>query len=377
MKITGLITEYNPFHQGHQYHMDIAREMTDADAVVVVMSGDFVQRGLPALVDKYARTRMALAAGADCVLELPVRAATGSAEGFAEGAICLLDALGCVTDLVYGCECEKPEQLSAVAALLADEPKEYQLRLRDALRQGLRYPLARSQAAEELLPGSAELLQTPNNILAIEYEKAILRCHSAIRPRPLLRRGLGYHASATAIREACAAGRLAELSDYLPEFTRRELDHPLFADDFSQMLQYRLRMLTEEEMAAHLDVSPELAARITRENRQEYTYSELVSVLNSKNRTQTHIQRTLLHLLLGIKKEETPLRAARLLGFRRESPLLKELKNKSKLPLISKLADAPEGAFQDEIRAADLYRLAYFHRYGIKLPDEYHAGPVF
>lgn len=377
MRITGLITEYNPFHQGHQYHMDQAKAMTGADAVVVVMSGNFVQRGLPAMVNKYARTRMALAAGADCVLELPVRAATGSAERFAEGAIKLLNSLGCVTDLVFGCECEDSGKLSAAAALLAEEPEEYRTQLKEGLRQGLRYPLARSQAVEKLLPGVADLLQTPNNILAVEYEKALLRSGSCIRPHALVRRGMGYHQSATAIRRACADGRLPEMDHYLPDFTRKELNHPLFADDFSQMLQYRLLTLDEQEMPAFLDVSPELAARITRENRPEYTFSELISVLNSKNQTQTHIQRALIHLLLGIKKEESPPCAARLLGLRRESPLLKELKSSSKLPLVTKLADAPEAAFSEEIRAAELYNLAFFHRYGVKLPDEYHAGPVF
>lgn len=351
--------------------------MTGAEAVVVVMSGNFVQRGLPAVVNKYARTRMALAAGADCVVELPVRAATGSAERFADGAVQLLDALGCVTDLVYGCECEEPAHLSAVAALLAEEPEEYRALLREGLRQGLRYPLARSQAVERLLPDTAGLLNSPNNILAVEYQKAILRRHSPIQPHGLVRQGLGYHQSATAIREACAARRISQLADYLPEFTRQKLKNPLFADDFSQMLQYRLRTLPEAEMSSHLDVSPELAARICRENRPNYTFQQLVTALNSKNQTQTYIQRALLHLLLGIKKEETPLLAARLLGFRRESPLLKELKTSSQLPLIPKLADAPAAAFAEEILAADLYNLAYYYRYGISLPDEYHAGPVF
>ena len=137
MKVTGLITEYNPFHSGHQYHMDEARRLTGADAILVVMSGDFVQRGLPAITDKYSRTRMALTAGADAVIELPLAAATGSAEYFASGAVQTLNACGCVTDLVYGCECDPPELLTPIARLLSEEPDSFRATLLENLRSGV------------------------------------------------------------------------------------------------------------------------------------------------------------------------------------------------------------------------------------------------
>ena len=174
MKVTGLITEYNPFHSGHQYHMDEARRLTGADAILVVMSGDFVQRGLPAITDKYSRTRMALTAGADAVIELPLAAATGSAEYFASGAVQTLNACGCVTDLVYGCECDPPELLTQIARLLSEEPDSFRATLLENLRSGLSYPAARSLAIQKILPDFGRILDLPNNILGIEYQKALI-----------------------------------------------------------------------------------------------------------------------------------------------------------------------------------------------------------
>ena len=165
LKVTGLITEYNPFHSGHQYHMDEARRLTGADAILVVMSGDFVQRGLPAITDKYSRTRMALTAGADAVIELPLAAATGSAEYFASGAVQTLNACGCVTDLVYGCECDPPELLTPIARLLSEEPDSFRATLLENLRSGLSYPAARSLAIQKILPDFGRILDLPNNIL--------------------------------------------------------------------------------------------------------------------------------------------------------------------------------------------------------------------
>lgn len=378
MKVTGLITEYNPFHNGHQYHMDMARRMTGADAVLVVMSGDFVQRGLPAITDKYSRTRMALAAGADAVIELPLAAAVGSAEYFAAGAIQVLNACGCITDLVYGCECDPPEQLTPIAQLLASETEEYQTTLREYLKSGWSYPAARSCTIQKILPASGRILESPNNILGLEYQKALLQTGSLIHPHGLVRKGIGYHQSASCIREAAAAGTLEQMADYLPDFVRRELTLPLFADDFMPMLSYRLRMLSVKELTGHFDVSKELALRIHRRSRGISDWESLIQALASKNQTRTHIQRALIHILTGLSQEEagrSPL-ALRMLGFRKNSPLLRLLKDSSCLPVITKLADAPEDAFRAEIRAADIYRLAQQNKMHFRLPDEYHSGPV-
>ena len=165
MKVTGIIAEYNPFHQGHAYHLARARELTGADRLLVVMGGNFMQRGEPAIVDKYARAEMALKNGADLVLELPAAAATGSAEYFAEGAVELLDASGVVDALCFGSELGKLAPLEKAAALLLEEPEEYRQLLREELKRGKNFPEAREIALSAFFP-ERELLSAPNNILA-------------------------------------------------------------------------------------------------------------------------------------------------------------------------------------------------------------------
>ena len=195
MRTVGIIAEYNPFHTGHEYHIRKARELSGADYVIVVMSPDFVQRGEPAVFDKYTRTRMALQGGADLVIELPVCYATGSAEYFAEGATALLDSLGTVNTLCFGGESDDISLFQNIADILIQEPKEYTDLLRSFLKQGMTYPQARCQAlshylknqisdpsSSALLPDQCKLpdletvtdfLSTPNNILGIEYCKAL------------------------------------------------------------------------------------------------------------------------------------------------------------------------------------------------------------
>lgn len=376
MRIVGLIAEYNPFHRGHQYHLDTAREITHADGVVVVMSGDFVQRGLPAVTDKYRRTEMALAAGADAVFELPVSYATGSAECFASGAVHLLHEMGAVTDLVYGCECGDQRRLRELAALLAEEPEDYRICLQGKLRQGRSFPAARSEAAEAVLPGAAGLLSAPNNILAVEYEKALLRLSSPICSRGILRRGAGYHESASAIRRALADGDADLLSRELPETSLPLLDYGMEADDFSALLAYRLRMLDPDSLTDYQDVTPVLAARIRTRREPVHSFAQLALDLKTRDLTLTHVQRALLHLLLGIKKEAPAARTLRLLGFRRETQVLSEIKAASRLPMLVKMADDKEDLLADERRAADIYNQAVWNKYQRQLPDEYHAGPV-
>ena len=376
MKITGLITEYNPFHQGHQYHLDTAKSMTGADAIVVIMSGNFVQRGLPAMVDKYRRTRMALLAGADVVLELPVFYATGSAERFAHGAVSNLDQLNCITDLVYGCECPNPALLQKIAALTVEEPPEYKTILHMALQNGSSFPAARNLAVQTLLADAQDVLKQPNNILAVEYRKALLRLSSPIVPHELARKGEGYHQSASVIRKAVAAGDEEVLRSQLPDFALGLLDYSMDADDFTALLFYRLRTLTVEEMLTHADVTPELAARILRYRSQYQSFSQFVDLIKTRQVTRTHIQRALLHLLLHVKKEASPLPFVRLLGFRQETEVLHEIKKRSSLPLLAKVADDRDDRLAADHLAADIFSQMVWSKYRIALPDEFHAGPI-
>lgn len=175
MKIVGLITEYNPFHNGHLYHMQKAKEITGADSVIAVMSGNYVQRGAPAIMPKHLRAEMALEAGIPLVLELPVCYASGSAEYFADGAISLFEKLGCIDSICFGSECGDYYLLEKVAHVTADEPEAYKQTLQDALKQGLSFPLARQAALKAYFqdPSLDDILEQPNNILGIEYIKAL------------------------------------------------------------------------------------------------------------------------------------------------------------------------------------------------------------
>ena len=231
MKIVGLIAEYNPFHNGHRYHIEQAKKITGADHAVVVMSGDYVQRGIPACMPKRLRAEMALKCGASAVFELPVCYATGSAELFAEGAVSLLDRLGIVDTLVFGSECNDLESLSQIADLLVEEPELYRTVLRFHLKNGASYPMARQEAVSACLRGNhcSFLLNDPNNILGIEYLKALKRQKSRIIPYTIARRGAHYHdpdlhdsySSASAIRSLLAYSGSAVHIDHAdqPEYS--------------------------------------------------------------------------------------------------------------------------------------------------------------
>ena len=398
MKVTGIIAEYNPFHQGHAYHLSRARELTGADRVLVVMGGNFMQRGEPAIIDKYTRTEMALRNGADLVLELPAASATGSAEYFAEGAVELLDASGVVNELCFGSELGELEPLEKAAELLLEEPEDYQELLRTELKKGKTFPEARETALSAFLPEQS-LLASPNNILAIEYIKALKRRKSSIRPLTIQRLG-SYHgedgqpagaphtvsgnlpesfASASTIRcqlhtlekqivtscEQPAFGSLmTALAKELPPSSFGLLKDVLLADrlvqaeDFSLPLHYRLMQAKEPlEFSVYLDVSEELSRRIY-SLRQEFTgWNAFLDLVRTRQYTRSRVSRALLHILLDIRQEEVlPPTHLRVLGFRREaSDLLSEIKKKSRLPLITKAAGHPE--LSEEIRISSLYHL--------------------
>ena len=398
MKVTGIIAEYNPFHQGHAYHLSRARELTGADRILIVMGGNFMQRGEPAIIDKYTRTEMALRNGADLVLELPAASATGSAEYFAEGAVELLDASGVVNELCFGSELGELEPLEKAAELLLEEPKDYQELLRAELKKGKTFPEARETALSAFLPKQS-LLASPNNILAIEYIKALKRRKSSIRPLTIQRLG-SYHgedgqpagaphtvsgnlpesfASASTIRcqlhtlekqivtscEQPAFGSLmTALAKELPSSSFGLLKDVLLADrlvqaeDFSLPLHYRLMQAKEPlEFSVYLDVSEELSRRIY-SLRQEFTgWNAFLDLVRTRQYTRSRVSRALLHILLDIRQEEVlPPTHLRVLGFRREaSDLLSEIKKKSRLPLITKAAGHPE--LSEEIRISSLYHL--------------------
>lgn len=387
MKIVGLITEYNPFHNGHKYHIEEALRITHSDAAIVVMSGDFVQRGTPAIMPKHLRARMALTCGAALVLELPVYYATGSAEYFAMGAVSILNALNCVDSICFGSECGDIDKLQELAAILSDEPVLYQSILQSYLRQGIAFPSAREQAIADYTndPELASILSSPNNILAIEYLKAMIRLNSKMSAYTITREGAGYHddtvrsklSSASAIRKALLSNQTLEtLSEQLPSSVLCIMDeayatrYPVTENDFSVLLKYRLLGETKESLCEYQDVTPDLANRIINRRNDFLSWTQFCELLKTKELTYARISRVLLHILLNMKKSYSPKLYGRILGFRRDkSEILKTIKNESKIPLISKLNK--EDYLELDTYASDLYESVVTDIYSHPFINEY------
>ena len=389
MRTVGIIAEYDPFHAGHAFQLEKAKEASGADYVVAAMSPDFLQRGEPALLDKWVRARMALEAGADLVLELPVRCAVGSAEFFAEGGVRLLHALGCIDALSFGCEAADRFGLLEQAArfLAAPEPEEYQALLKEKLRAGVSYPKARAEALAQVL-GSEEIpevLREPNNILAVEYRKAMIRLGSRMEAVPVRRMG-AYHAGAeaSAHQPASSSGtdapgfasasaiRAALISNgmRLPEEWKRQLPASslhLLEEELENrryvlgsgldLLLHRVLLERQEELETFTDIDEDLANRI-RSLLNRYTgFYQFASLVHSKQYTLARIRRALLHVLLGIRKgDRETVSCARVLGFRKTAqPLLHEIRRRSSVPLSTSL---PFPAIpKEDVDAAHLWEM--------------------
>lgn len=406
MKTVGIIAEYNPFHNGHKYHLEQAKALSGADYAVVVLSGDFTQRGTPSLVSKYARCEMALKGGADLVLELPVCFSLGSAEYFARGAVTLLDSLG-VDALCFGSECGDLSSLKLAADILYREPDEYKKLLLDHQRNGMSFPAARSLALSKYTGSSVDdLLKSPNNILGIEYIKAWLLKNSAMEIYTLCRQGSGYldtslpsdsFCSALAVRQAIEQGMtLSSLAPYLPKSTleilERELKQgfPVTVDDFSSILFYRLLSLRSQGYTSFADVSPALSDKICNALEEYASFSHFCgNVLKSKDLTHTRISRALFHILLDITEEFLQEAAslktacyARILGFKTASAGLLSALSTENTPLLSKLADAekllsPLGRtmFAQDVFASHLYEGIAAQKTG-RTPEHEYRRPI-
>lgn len=412
MNVTGIIAEYNPFHNGHLYQLSYAKEKLKADYIIVAMSGDYVQRGAPALLPKHIRAEMALLGGADLVLELPAQFSSASAEFFAEGGVSLLEGTGAVTELCFGSEEGHVENMLLIARILTEEPEAYRTLLRQHLKEGRSFPCARNLALDRYLrasslPVSAEtasrLLSSPNNILGIEYCKALLKRKSSIKPVTLKRKGSGYHEAELKSRQAPSATAIrthlqkspkdtdtSPLKELMPEASLRLLESSvkrngyLTEADFDLLLHYRLLSLTPEQTAEFQDISPELARRIQNRLNDYQGFSQFCELLKTREITRTRIQRGLMHVLLGIRKTPEEIPYARVLGFRRDAaPLLKEIKKRGILPLLTRPADAPEllspGALaflETNTRASNIYESLLCHKEGRAFTHEYQKPVV-
>ena len=353
MKITGIIAECNPFHEGHKYLIRKSKEITGADYTVVLLSGDFVQRGAPAAEPKEKRTRDLLEGGADAVLELPVLYSTAGAEIFAEGAVQILDRLSCITDLCFGSESGDIEYLEKNAEFLLNESEEFKAALRKNLKDGDSFPAARDAAACET--AGISLARTPNDLLATEYlinlSRANAERQNRIIPHAILRTATE---SASSIRE-----RMLKTDPYA-----------IGTEDFSEMLFYRLMLIQRLEktmpgidrLEDYVDVSEGLAQSM-RDKAAGYTgFESFTEALKSRNLTYTRIARALIHILLGIRKSElaafrTP-GYVRVLGVRSDSAdsLLAEL-SRGRIPVLTALAKDQEKltAHYDRMLAMDVF----------------------
>ena len=375
MRIVGIVAEYDPFHNGHAYHLRATKARSGADYAVCVISTAFTQRGEAAFFAPMDRARMALAGGADAVFALPAAWAAREAETFALGGAAVLDGLGCDA-ISFGAESDDLSALRAAADLLAEEPPAFRAALAEGLADGLPYPAAAAAAASRCLPGAGELLAAPNNLLAVSYLRAMRKLGSAMTPIPVRREG-DYHArelnperpSATALRAALRGGGVEQALPAMPPACAEIAREALAAgrvcppDALDQALRYRLLTMTEAEAAALPEGGEGMERLLLRAARTETTREGILHAAKTRRYPYARLSRACAHALLGMAAEaaaDTP-PAAWLLGFRREAaPLLTELKRRARLPLLAKAADWPaqdDPWFRTERRAYDLWSL--------------------
>lgn len=419
MKVAGIIAEFNPFHNGHKYLIDLCKKEYGADYVVVVMSGDYVQRGSPALVSKFSRAKMSLLSGADLVLELPVYYSLGSAEYFAEGAISVLSGLGVITDLFFGSECVSIEKLSQIADVMVKEPPQYCDALKKSLSEGDSFPTARAKAVEQALSSQGpleDIFSSPNSILAVEYLKALKRRNSGIIPHAVRRLGASYEdgsiksaakrngaryegsninpegvgdgsaplASALGIRNTLFESNItvpadlekvgASLLTAMPQESFDVLSsyEGLFLDcsSFSQILQYKLTLEKNNGFTKYADVSMELSNRIVSELVCYKDFDDFCGMIKTKNFTYTRISRCLMHILLGITQQNMDAYKAddytaygRILGMKTDaSSLLSKIHDSCTFPVPGRLKDADKKLspmqlqlFNETLTASEIY----------------------
>lgn len=401
MNVVGLVTEHNPFHNGHLYHVQQARQACDADIVVSVMSGHFLQRGEPALFNKWARAKMAVMAGVDIVIELPAAYSVRSASAFARGSVEILNAAGIVSHICFGSESGDLTRLWPAAHLLANEPHDFKQKLAHYLDRGLSFPKARSLALTDCLPpeqqnaADSDVYTSPNNILGIEYLKALESTGSGIMPVTIKRFAAGYHdreiddyggieqylaiASATSIREELsAAGALnRKISAVVPETTLQIMEQemasgqgPVFMANYAQIMFYLLRTRAKDWLAEIYDVTEGLENRIIESARTARSVEDLLEQIKTKRYTRTRLQRILAYIMLGYTKslaaafDETGPCYLRILGLSAQGRrILKTIKKQGHLPVLTRTApflnntDNVARMLKFDVQATDIYSL--------------------
>ena len=388
--ILGIVSEYNPFHNGHLMHLQKSKELTHTDFTIAVMSGNFVQRGDTSIVDKWTKAEMALKSGVDLVIELPTLYAISSAENFADGAIKILNSLGIVDYVSFGSEIGEITPLDDVASVLYKEPKEFSSLITRQLRSGLSYPKARELAIQMYFGSSQkyiDVLKNPNNILGIEYLKSLKRLKSPITPITLKRKYSDYNsndiksgiASATAIRTMLQKGKNIhyvvpyETYELLEEKKKYGQIIPSLSI-FSKEIIYTLRKMTLSEIATLPDVSEGLENKIKAAVNTSNNLEELILKIKSKRYTQSRIQRILLYALLNISEKDIAMSKKqmpyiRVLGFNKNGKkIISAIANQNpKLQIIVSVKKFMENntdkhlhtMISKDIFASNVYTLGY------------------
>ena len=334
--VLGIIAEYNPFHNGHLYHLLKSKEKANADYVIAVIGGNFTQRGEPSFLDKWSKTEMALKNGVDLVIELPTLYSTSSAENFADGAIKILNSLNIVDCVSFGTETDNLAKLNSIATVLHEEPKDFRAILESELKKGLSFPKAREYALNKYLNSNeSKILNSPNNILAIEYLKALKKYKSNIRPIAIKRKDSGHLTldytgsitSATAIRNMLKTNNTKNIKNVLTPASytilKDELKNGHYVSDislFEKIIIYKLRTMSLSEISNIPDVSEGLENLIKKAANSCNSIDEIINIVRSKRYTETRIKRILLYVLLNITKKDMILSKRtrpyiRILGF--------------------------------------------------------------
>lgn len=374
MHICGIIAEYDPFHTGHAHQIKAVRERLGSEcAIICVMSGNWTQRGGPAIVDKHQRARIALMGGADLILELPLPYAISSAEWFARGGVSTLNATGIVTHLCFGSEFGDIAPLQQAASCLDSEA--YRPALRREIDKGVSFPVARQNAVEHLIGSASECLSLPNNNLGVEYLRALTWCGSSITPITVQRQGAGHgegpkagFASATHLRQLLRENNLDDATPYLIEREAEFLYSSQFAD-FSlaeRAMIYHLRQMSADEFTSLPDCGEGLSNRIYDSIHHGTSVDEILTLAKSKRYTHARLRRILLWAYLGLTANDRPAapQYLRVLGMNATGrTLLREIDSKGTLPILTKpahvrqMSDEAQHLFDLEVHATNLYSL--------------------
>lgn len=402
MRAVGVIVEYNPFHNGHAFHLQAAKEATGADIVIAVMSGNFLQRGEPALVSKWFRTKMALLNGIDIVIELPYQFATQKAETFANGAVSILDAIGC-DFLCFGSESGDLSSFLETIGFFDKHQEKLDFHIKNNIKTGISYPKALSLSFQALSNAENHVnLAKPNNILGYHYIKALQQQKSHVKPYTVKRKNADYHdehfatetiASATSIRKALFSTNqdYATIEQYVPAPTSQLLKEYISHygafhewENYWPYLQFRLFQCTPEELKEIYEVEEGLEHRLKAACLEASSFREFMEKIKTKRYTWTRLQRLCLHVLTNTKKTDMQrftekASYLRLLGMTRNG---KEYLNKQKshlsLPLIAKLSAFKSEEILLDIKAARIYSLGAGRKHESKPENlEFKQPPIY